>query len=151
MEIVGTACCAVMELDYIQDEKTPPDVLSSVCRQIEDEQSLGSYDYQLGRYIRKPVSALKPSAFYTFTGVERVKKPAVPPSINRGTERTGYGKKFANYIKKHRLGVLVESPVRANRVNHPDHFVKVWVWAPSEKALNKWWRKHKVDRAEDNY
>lgn len=48
---------------------------------------------------------------------------------------TKYGESLAALIKENNLGEVVESPVRRNRVNHPKHDVRVYIWTPDIDGL----------------
>ena len=137
MYLNNTSCCAVDEIDGLAHAGTPRQAMQDFCERLHinrpyeperdyNGQFRSSYDY----YDR---AETKPAAFYIFTGVEKV---------DEGGNRvaTGYGSKFAAYIKEQGLGSVTESVARKNRVNHPDHTVKVWVWAPSEQGLKEWYK-----------
>ena len=50
------------------------------------------------------------------------------------------GTKLARYITRHKLGAVVATRKRRNPNTH--NLIQVWVWAPREKALRSWARKH---------
>ncbi len=130
MELQETRCCAVLEIDGLSDHSSPEDAMKSVCERLqemeEDNRGWGEDD-------DKPKSLIPPG-FIIFTGVVKCEKGA-----HRGCQ-TGYGEKFEALIRKERLGLVSGSCVRTNRINHPEHQVKVWTWAPSVKGLNRWWK-----------
>lgn len=114
-------CCAVHEISHLSDHKTPEDAMKDFC---SDHSIYGGKMGNLG-------------AFYIFTGVLKIKAGSTDYlSRNRNVD---YGPAFAAFIKANKLGIVVGSPSRINRANHPDHTVKVWVWCPSIAGLNRWW------------
>lgn len=119
----GITCCAVGEIVDLNDYEGKPEEAMKVF--VNNFRCYGG-----------AISGF--SAFYVFTGVVRCSAS----KYDCGCKKHSYGKEFAAYIKKHRLGVLRESPGRVNRVNHPEHTVKVWVWAPSERRLIEWWKEY---------
>lgn len=64
------------------------------------------------------------TAFYVLTGI-----------VN---ER--YGQLTKAYIEKHGLGAIIEGPMRTNF--NSGNRIKVWIWAPSQSGLRKWWQEH---------
>ena len=128
MDLNETNCCAVMEMAHISDNDGPEDILRELCSDIWSENSY--YDPEWD----DPPSSNKPQAFYIFTGVVKYK----PDSEDDGDD-VDYAPRLAAYIRRKKLGVVTESPARYNRTNHPDHQVKVYVWAPSARGLRAWW------------
>jgi hypothetical protein len=118
MYVDETGCCAVDEIHELSVHGSAEEAMIGFIRAVYDSDR----GYDLDEHIF--------SAFYIFTGV--VKQPGSNPK---------YGPRFAAYIKRHKLGVVTESVARPNRVNHPDHVVKVWVWATSQRGLEAWARK----------
>lgn len=128
-------CCAVGEISLLEHyEGAPEKAMKDFCKGFEQP------SYALGTYRRIGSKLGDISAFYVFTGVVGNKDGDDDGDY---VEEVSYGPEFAAYILKNRLGRVVESPARYNRVNHPTHLVKVWVWAPSVAGLNTWWEKHK--------
>jgi hypothetical protein len=84
---------------------------------------------------------LQMAAFYVFTGVVACNGDEEDDDYLE-EDTLDYGPEFAAYIKEHNLGALIETPGRWNRLNHPTHKVKVWVWAPSETSLTAWYNSH---------
>lgn len=134
MDLNDTNCCAVMEMAHISENEGPEEVIREVCESVWGD---SYYDPEWD----DPPSQNKPQAFYTFTGVVGYKKG----SDDEG-ENTDYAPKLAAYIRRHKLGIVTESPARYNRTNHPDHKVRVYVWAPSARKLKEWWNKRKPER-----
>jgi hypothetical protein len=116
MYIEDTQCCAMREIAELSQHRTAEDAMMGFCKA-----HIGYYPSLF-------------SAFYIFTGV--VKQP--------GPYQSKYGPEFASYIKRNKLGIVTESVTRSNRVNHPDHLVKVWTWATSQRGLEAWCKKHHI-------
>lgn len=118
----STGCCAVREIYQLNHHKGDSlAAMKEFCR-LHDYSAGGSL---CGLY-----------AFYIFTGVVKTDDK----------EPVGYGEAFEEFIRKNKLGTICRSVARVNRVNHPNHYVKVWVWAPSKDNLQAWWNKHKPER-----
>ena len=69
--------------------------------------------------------------FVIFTGV-----------VNRGQR---YGQNFKAFILRNKLGSVAESPAAPNRINHPSHLVKVWVWQPDPTRLQHWYKQNRTE------
>lgn len=131
METEALTCCAIREMCSIEYFDSPVDVIRDLCKDIYSEEGM--------RYMYDDVRDIGgPSAFYIFSGVEGFTGERDCP--------VGYGSKLATYIRRCGLGTIVESPAKLNRLNHPNHYVKVWTWAPSPTALKAWWGTHKRRR-----
>lgn len=120
MNINETSCCAVQELEWIQNA-SPRNIIRAVYRDAITEIYNG--------YTLTYENQLELKAFYIFTAVKNVKRGG------GRYIRTGYGQRLANFIKKHKLGTVTKSPARLNRTSHPDHQVEVFVWAPSLRGM----------------
>lgn len=132
MYIENTQCCAVDEISELSHHNDPRETMRLWYNQVmnNDPDDYGWYHNQ--QEIEKMNI---PAAFYIFTGVVK-HTDGTRPKLNGK-----YGPNFATYIRRHRLGKLTESEMRANRVNHPKHYVKIWTWAPSIKNLKKWYKR----------
>lgn len=123
MNLGYTQCCAVREIANLSGHPSALDAMKAFCKQIWDP-----------AYNGNPTSKLH--GHFIFTGVV---KHTDGSKITRDGK---YGPEFAAYIKKHSLGDVVESKAASNRVNHPSHLVKVWVWSPHPVNLKKWYAKN---------
>jgi hypothetical protein len=144
--IEDTQCCAVSEIDGLAGFIDPAEAMLAICK------AMGFYAYKSAfNPTRKPDI----DAFYIFTGVEDCDEVECTcdadflqynacecDAIDNDIE-TGYGRELAKFIKKNKLGDVVESPLEYNRVNHPTHLVGVWVWRPDVKKLTEWFYKNK--------
>lgn len=137
MKIEDTRCCAVKEIANLSDHASPEDAMESFCRNEVDGYNGES---------TSPSDLQTPSAFYTFTGVighRGGRGGGVNPYYQANFT---YGPRFADYIRRHKLGAVTSSVARVNRLNHPTHLIRVWMWAPSERNLKRWWsRKRKKE------
>jgi hypothetical protein len=112
MDVTTMNCCACQEINYISDCDTA-------------EEAMLEFAEHNGKYL---------SAFYIFTGL-----------IKNGRNVDPGGKVcqgFAKIIEDNELGELVESPAKPNRLNHPTHKVKIWIWMPNRKKLAAWFKKN---------
>ena len=126
MVIRSTGCCGVQELQYISSHPTPQEVLKDLCdRMRKPAKTTAEQHYALSG---------KPHGHYIFTGVIRHRKGEGAP-----TQDGKYGPNLMAYIRQHNLGTVVESAEGPNRVNHPTHIIKVWVWTPAPRMLQAWY------------
>ena len=92
-------------------------------------------------YHTSPSTQNRLYSFYVFT--------AAVASPNRGDtsylSKVGedYGSKFAKFILDNKLGEITESPIRQNQAFHEDHSNRLWIWAPDQKMIEKWWEAEK--------
>lgn len=125
MNVTATQCCGVQEIYGLSHHGTPEEAMIAMCKAIWGERTAPTD----GEYARKPYG------LYTFTGViEHSDGTEVVPNPH-------YGPRFATFIRKNNLGKVRASTPAPNRVNHPTHIVRLWVWAPDEKHLKGWWMK----------
>lgn len=131
----NNACCAVEDIHNLADSASAESAMRDFVQE-HISASGGYYSYynrcttpsELEVEIPGHVIFTEVVGFQTAAGKKRVRR-AYEPKTN------GYGKKFAAYIKRHKLGSVVASAVTKNHVNHPDHLVKVYVWTPDIKAV----------------
>lgn len=124
MIVTQMGCCAFNEIGELGDSGSPEQALVEFCENALDticEDTVGSYKTYLNL-----------GAFYIFTAVVRTK--------DCDGCAGEYGRNFAAYIRKHKLGIVRETMTRYNRKNEPGHLVKGWVWAPSVRSLTKWYK-----------
>jgi hypothetical protein len=117
----GMECCALDELtdltDYSQDPPTPEYSMFTLCR-------ARSNVYKKGKLYPFPGTII-------FTGVIAYKGTGVKPT---------YGQRFARFITRNKLGTVVGGKPAYNRINHPSHLVRTWVWNPDQRALEEWFK-----------
>lgn len=126
MDIREMNCCAFNEIHDLRSCRTAQVAMQVFCQLTL--QALFGFDTQ---HI---------GAFYIFT--------AVVKSTPRDGTAGAYGANFAKFITKNNLGVVVQTGVRDNRRNVPNHSIRGWVWAPNEKRLKAWWKKNGGGRGE---
>lgn len=133
LEIMDTSgCCAVREICNLSSEPNAKTAMKNWCEYELMDEDDSDYHYYPGEERYRQI----PYAFYTFTGViKHTDGRSRPPQNGR------YGPEFARLIKRYKLGKLTQSVLRANRVNDPQHFVRIWTWAPSIKNCKKWYNK----------
>ena len=128
MELRGLSCCALSEIDGLDSyDGDPEEFIDDFCAEFAHPQ------YAPGGFKKVGTTLGDPGAHYVFTALVR---------SGDGNEGT-YGDELAAYIRKHKLGAVVQSPIRLNRQNYEDHYVRAWIWSPSPKGLKRWWDKHK--------
>lgn len=127
MDIRPTGCCGVLELTYISTHNTPQEVVKDLCRRLWQRPILKN-SYGFPDFQELPA---KPYGHYIFTGVVRY--------TNKNAGNTAYAPRLAEYIRANRLGTVSESEEAPNRVNHPGHWIKVYVWQPNPLILRAWW------------
>ena len=116
MALVELSCCGVRELHGVSD--TPPiELLQETCQEL--------YDYYSYKYNELNGNF----AFIVFSD-----------TVHRGRHN---GRRFAGYIRRYKLGTVVESPIRVNP--NTGHKLRVWTWAVDWKAMKKWWEKHRKE------
>ena len=127
MFIDDTCCCAMNQIDNLSGHRTAKDAMLDFCERVTDDEDDG--------WDETPTfSSL--AAFYVFSGeVKRTDGTKVPLGGK-------YGPNFADFIKRNKLGSVVCTEAHPNRVNHPKHIVKIWVWHPDLKRLMAWRKKH---------
>ncbi len=84
----------------------------------EVKQSSSRYDYHHSNHD----GYAYPAAHYVFT-----------------SGNASYGKNFADYIKTHKLGLVVTAGLVENKKYHPKRMCQVWIWVPDRAALIAWW------------
>ena len=133
MNLANTGCCAVTEITDLSDHKLAPDAMKAFCEEVVGNWERNAWPI---RVVAKD-EPLHLGGFYIFTGVVEQKE-----RTGKGRRPT-YGQNFAAFIRRHRLGHLTESVAVSNRLHHPNHLVKVWVWSPAPRNLNRWWKDHR--------
>lgn len=135
MMINRLQCCAITEIyDLGLTEGNPTQVMLKFCEKVMKVDTSG------GNYYSPKKVGPNPGAFYVFSEVVRIRKDS---RDSYKPKHDGYGARFAKFIKENKLGALVETPNRCNRLNHPDHTIKVYIWMPAKRSLMAWWTKHK--------
>ncbi len=137
MLLRATNCCALTEIADLSHHPDPKTAMKAFCLQYAQE---ARYDYNTNRYIYNQVGKLNEgtvSGLYLFTGVVKHTDGTKPYANGK------YGPAFASFIRKNKLGKVAVSTGSPNRVNHPTHVVKAWVWVPDVKTLSSWYAENK--------
>lgn len=53
-----------------------------------------------------------------------------------------YGTGLAAYIRAHKLGRVRASMTAVNTQYSDGHLIRVWIWAPDQAAMNKFYKEH---------
>lgn len=133
MHINDTGCCAMKEICGLEDGGTSEELLNDVCASIAGEGDCSYYSSTDRNADKLHIGDVH--GFYVFTGV------VAADGYYHAGRRPTYGQDFAAYITRNGLGTVTSSVAARNRVNHPDHKVRVWVWAPNAKKLAQWYNR----------
>ena len=117
MSLEELSCCGMRELDGVSNN-APIGLLQKMCGDLCD-----SY------YSEENTKLNSNFAFIVFSD-----------TFHRGKHS---GRRFAGYIRRYKLGNVVESPIRVNP--NTGHKLRVWTWAVDWKAMKKWWEKHRKE------
>jgi hypothetical protein len=133
-------CCGLTEIVDLLEHDSPKEAMLGFMNQVVIK----------NRYTK--LTRINIGGFYIFSGVEKVLNPNIVTYENGIAEpdydyidddrcpvKIKYASEFAKFIVRNKLGVLRASPLRPNTLNHPDHIVKCWIWAPDIKALKIWY------------
>lgn len=111
IEMRGTACCGLWEVNNLSHCGTPADALR-----------------ELSRFLR-PADWHVTVPFILFTGI-------VGPVVNQGHARSNrtddYGEAFAAFLEANKLGEVTRSQVRQSWTGN---FLRVWLWHPCYETL----------------
>lgn len=141
-------CCALQEIKELRTAPSPAAALWKICKDAQRYVGVGR--------MGPPVLA----NFYLFGGVEQfLNGPVVPFSreycVQSGirydnhireitlTNKMGYTRAFAKFIRANKLGRLATLPMKPNVLNHPDRMCKLYLWSPDHAAVQVWWDLHK--------
>lgn len=117
VKLTATGNCGVIEIMNISSAETPEDIMKVLAPRML-EGLVGTY-------------ATDPAPFLYFTGV-------VESPVNLGhaiDRRDDYGQNLADFITKHGLGVITQTPAVKNWTGNK---IKIWVWAPDYDGLKAW-------------
>lgn len=124
MTLKDTGTCSFQEIAELRGHTTAEHAMETFCRL-----NIGKKPMFKGVEMCITGSLY---AFYIFSFPVKHDGSPLHASGNRGKE-------FADFIKKHKLGNVWESPVRLNEVFHPEHSNQLWVWMPDKPVLIAWW------------
>lgn len=118
MYLSKTACCAIQEISGLSETKTGEEAMVLFCQ----------------------ISIQKPVKFGVFTANKDALYSFYMFTAAVGREYPEYGHGFAEFLKKHALGDVWESPALTNKAFHRDHANQVWIWMPNNEAVRSWWK-----------
>lgn len=127
-----THCCAIQEIDGLKGYlDQPKKAMFDFC-----EKNIATKVKFKGFSANSGVTF----SFYLFTAaVYTVKESGKPPYRPGAKYGDNYGSQFARFIREHKLGTLLPSPIKKNKAYHRDHFNQAWLWCPDREALVKWY------------
>lgn len=120
MDLLSTKCCAVQEIYGLSSGGGPEQALKTICK---GAFSSGARYYTLSGEIGK---------LYTFYWFSQ-------PVYGQPNHQS-YGYAFAEFLRKEKLGEVLESQPKKNAAFHPDHSNVMWIWAPDQAAVKAWWQ-----------
>ncbi len=127
MTIETTKCCAIMEIHNLALHASAEEAMVEFCKlNIASIPLFGS-----ARHVPMIGSIY---AWYFFTAACNAEGGPTHRSYK------AYGREFADFIEKNKLGKVWSSGVKPNTVFHPDHYNQVWVWDVDHEALKTWWK-----------
>jgi hypothetical protein len=135
MDIISTKCCGVNEIHGLKEYPNDPEkaMLDFCENQLESN----------NKFHRETASVKNAiCTHYFFTGAVYDRDL----TADGGVKDEHYGRAFANFIKKNKFGVVMESPCEINKAWHPDHSTVMWMWTPNFNNLRAWYVKLRGDR-----
>ncbi len=130
MDLSRLECCSVQEITCTS-QMSPEYVLDYICERYT--RTLWDMGETSRKWRRFP-------GYFIFTGLIKNKAYNVD-EVRCSTSQI----KLAKYIQKNRLGRITTVRANYNRENEPEHLVKVWLWSPAPKTLQKWYLKRHPD------
>ena len=132
MQLRSTACCGLIEMYGMGTVDDPKAHLLSVCKSWWPAPQMPNMAH---RWMIATVHGQ-----YMFHGVVKY------TGSKDGRYSETAAENLAKYIRRHKLGTVVGSKPAANRVNHPDHILRVFVWNPDVDAMKAWYQKNCPDK-----
>jgi hypothetical protein len=140
LEINNMKSCAVQEIHRLENyNHDPKGAMISFCEQ----QLYSASGLKWQGFSTKPNQIFGAYVFNAPIYGSSPRDNTKPPQPPYGES---YGDQFADFITNNKLGTVVATPVTWNRVFHPDHGNKVWVWCPDQDALKAWYAPYKAER-----
>lgn len=115
MQLTHLGCCGVKEVTGLSQEKSAPQAMRNLAKQTWSATCMGE---RLGERIPAPYERFR---YLIFT-------QALTDAV--------YGINFAAFIRKNRLGEVIETDF--NRNPNSGNLVKVWVWTVDHEACKRW-------------
>lgn len=123
-------CCGFREIHGILNGKIEENLVQLLCGYLK-----GYSAYFTESSFRFHKLDKSPSTLYNILFTQAV------PTKNKSIG--SYGDDFAEYIRKHNLGLVVKGATSRNPNYSSGHWVTGYIWTPNPKGLWKWWLKHK--------
>ena len=125
MQLNMEACCGVREIHNLQQHRRPEEAI----------QEFGKHTY--GEDPNVPSEARDRARMqyyyaYPYRNANRRFRYAI---FTQATKRATYGKKFAAYIKEHKLGDVIHTGFNVNP--NTRRSVGLWVWTVDHDALKE--------------
>lgn len=125
MNFQSVACCGVREISSLSTYPDPKEAMRMFGQ--------GLFSKRVGEVKTSPMFR-----YAVFTQAQSQSTPICEGKslIDKGT---GYGYRFANYIREHNLGDLIETPFNVNP--NSNNNLKLWVWTINLETIKKHWEK----------
>lgn len=143
MYINELSCCAMADVDGIQECASPKEALLAICERaiLKDRYSKtgGFRNYIQSILLFSGVEEAEDESIYR-NGEDKPYDDDDDDFYERGEcVKIGYASELAAYITEQKLGAVVAGPQAYNEINHPTHLVQAFLWAPDRKALTDWY------------
>lgn len=132
------SCCACRQVDNLYCYKK--DAKKAMLAFCENEFHR-NYGYVSGIYGLDKTTWTPLYTFYIFNGIVKY-RPGCREDTLKNRRALGYVEAFRNFIRRNKLGEVIETKTGFNRVNNPTHNILVCVWKPKPVVLRKWYMKN---------
>ena len=119
--------CGVSELVGVND-RTPHQVLKAIISECELCPDVKGKARDAWDYYGEYTPAIP--AFLSFSDIYR--------------ESAEGGQALADYIKKNKLGPIVQTTIRTNQ--NSGNRIRAWIWGPNATKLRAWWKKEEAKK-----
>lgn len=142
VNLYGTQCCGTQEITSLNTHESPEKAMLRFCElTLKKGGSALRYGYS---------NSAKPLLYshYTFTAAVYDKECSAFASYERSYPKKidpefgqymPYGAQFAKFIQENKLGEVVTTSPKINKLYHPDHKVQIWIWTPDQDAIEAWY------------
>lgn len=127
-----SGCCCINEIFGLQYHKNDAKAAMLEFCQAKDQKKVYGYG--------EDGAIMSLYGHYIFSAVVKDDHNDGKGDNNTAPYGFTYGDTFAKFIRDEGLGTVAESEPARNRVNHPNHHVKVYVWQPDLEGLQKWYK-----------
>lgn len=119
MQIMHGSCCGLREIAELHTHRSPEDAMKDFYTKTQLGEKLYSWSNAIGGTDNR-------FRFAVFT---------------QATARAGYGRKFAQFIRDHALGDVIETAGNHKNPNS-GHVLKAWIWTVNHNAVTAWGQAH---------